>query len=520
MEKINLNFFGEQVTIVTPKDLASLRTKISEAYSLSSSDAAEIILFYTKDSKKSYIINGNDFEKYKESKIDTIFLDVNQNSKLYLDNVSQIKNEIKKEEESKEKKEEKKELDEKDKKEIEKLKAEKEAILKRQKEKYDLCEDKLAEIKRQKVELEKVESEVALECTLDMLELKEECDEIDKKIEEIQNKGEPKKEVVLKSTAKIKYPYSQEDFKLNFKNPKSLFKALNALKEKRMKERKALEEKKLLESKNEEMLKNLKTNMPDAVPIFKKVNYVLNKTVQKVKLLAKEKAMTQEEKEIAKKEEEMNKEKEKRKKEQIEKIQKITRDAVNEINDLTKLVIQQSNSLIERINNPQLYKSQSSDDILLRAVPKVEKKEKPEIHYHVMCDGCKVTPLRGNRYKCKQCKDFDFCEDCYKKNKESHGHDFRVIAHPACRNRLGHPNKKYCQRGTVHSKIMCDGCGMLPIAGWRYKCSICDDYNLCENCEERIGGKHNHPFIKLTYSLMLNKFNENYLKLNTYEPNK
>ena len=309
MNKINLNFFGEQVTIVTPKDLASLRFKISEAYSLSSSDVAEIILFYKKDSKKSYIINGNDFEKYKESKIDTIFLDVNQNSKLYLDNVSQIKNEIKKEEETKEKEEEKKEeikkenkeLDEKDKKEIEKLKAEKEAILKRQKEKYDLCEDKLAEIKRQKVELEKVESEVALECTLDMLELKEECDEIDKKIEEIQNKGEPKKEVVLNSTAKIKYPYSQEDFKLNFKNPKSLFKALNALKEKRMKERKALEEKKLLESKNEEMLKNLKTNMPDAVPIFKKVNYVLNKTVQKVKLLAKEKAMTQEEKEIAKK---------------------------------------------------------------------------------------------------------------------------------------------------------------------------------------------------------------------------
>ena len=65
---------------------------------------------------------------------------------------------------------------------------------------------------------------------------------------------------------------------------------------------------------------------------------------------------------------------------------------------------------------------------------------------------------------------------------------------------------------------MCDGCGMLPMTGWRYKCSICDDYNLCENCEARIC--HNHPFIKITSSLMLDKFNENYLKLNTYEPNK
>ena len=114
METIDLNFFGEKVTIDTPKDLTSLRTKISEKYSLSNSDSAEIILFYTKDSKKIYIINGNDFEKFKESKISTIFLDVNQNSKLYLDNVSQIK------EENKEKEKEKQEIIdiEKEKKEI------------------------------------------------------------------------------------------------------------------------------------------------------------------------------------------------------------------------------------------------------------------------------------------------------------------------------------------------------------------------------------------------------------------
>ena len=66
MEKINLNFFGEEVTIDTPKDLSSLRAKISEKYSLSKSDVAEIILYYVQDSKKVYIINGNDFSKFKE----------------------------------------------------------------------------------------------------------------------------------------------------------------------------------------------------------------------------------------------------------------------------------------------------------------------------------------------------------------------------------------------------------------------------------------------------------------------
>ena len=91
MEKINLNFFGEEVSIEIPKDLALLRTKISEKYSLSSSDASEIILYYIKDTKKTYIINENDFTKFKELKFSTIFLDVNQNSKLYLDNITQIK---------------------------------------------------------------------------------------------------------------------------------------------------------------------------------------------------------------------------------------------------------------------------------------------------------------------------------------------------------------------------------------------------------------------------------------------
>ena len=73
MEKLNLNFFGEEVIIDTPKDLSVLKAKISEKYSLSSSDAAEIILFYIKDSQKIYIINGNDFAKFKECKIPTLF---------------------------------------------------------------------------------------------------------------------------------------------------------------------------------------------------------------------------------------------------------------------------------------------------------------------------------------------------------------------------------------------------------------------------------------------------------------
>ncbi len=522
MEKINLNFFGEEVTINTPEDISSLKEQIAEKYSFTKSDVAEIILYYVKDSKKIYIINGNDFSIFKESKIPTIFLDVNQNSKLYLDSISKIKTEEK--------------IDvEKAKKEIEKLKSEKAEIDRKMKEKIQLYNDRISSLIKQIVEMEKLKDELSLECDLDADEFREQKKEIDKKIEEIQKKIEPKKEekeeivlkappkpVVNKGTANYagqnNFPYSKEALKASFESRKKYMEKFNAAKEKRIKERKALEEQKKYEAKNEELRKNMKISMPNVIPIIEKVNAVLEKTVCRVKLIASEKVMTKEERIKASDERIIQREKDKAKKEQIDKIIRIAKDTVNEINGLTKLVIEQSNSLIEKINNPQLYNSTSSDDILLRAAPKVEKKEKPEIHFNIICDGCKVTPLRGKRYKCKQCRDFDFCEECYKKNKESHGHDFHVIERPHCRNRLGHKNTKYCQRGLVHSKVMCDGCGMLPLVGYRYKCALCDDYNLCENCVENVS--HNHPFLKIDYSLLLEKFNENYLKLNTYESNK
>ncbi len=33
--------------------------------------------------------------------------------------------------------------------------------------------------------------------------------------------------------------------------------------------------------------------------------------------------------------------------------------------------------------------------------------------------------------------------------------------------------------------VACDGCGVHPIIGIRYKCSVCENFDYCEMCEDR-----------------------------------
>ena len=51
----------------------------------------------------------------------------------------------------------------------------------------------------------------------------------------------------------------------------------------------------------------------------------------------------------------------------------------------------------------------------------------------------------------------------------------------------------------VPDGIKCEKCFVEPIKGYRYKCSVCKDYNLCEKCEEKneISKEHPHYFIKI-----------------------
>ena len=49
----------------------------------------------------------------------------------------------------------------------------------------------------------------------------------------------------------------------------------------------------------------------------------------------------------------------------------------------------------------------------------------------------------------------------------------------------------------IHSNVSCDICKAYPIVGVRYNCTVCSNFDLCENCEENKWKEHNHPMIKI-----------------------
>jgi len=55
-----------------------------------------------------------------------------------------------------------------------------------------------------------------------------------------------------------------------------------------------------------------------------------------------------------------------------------------------------------------------------------------------------------------------------------------------------HENQDIC-----HSNVTCDQCGIHPIRGFRYKCSVCHNFDLCSKCQSKNEHNQSHPLILL-----------------------
>ena len=440
MKNISLNFFGEEVSINMPTDLASLRQQISEKFMFSPSDAAEIVVSYVKDLGKKIIQTEQDFVNFISEKINKIDLDISQDSQLYLKNFNNLQ---------KETEESKNELEEALKKR-EEIKKRREAALKKRDEEIKKLEKQLNEIKNMKKNLQKISQK----------EKKQFCKEEkenNKKISALEKKLGINKEKKLRSRKDANIP-NMIDTCLNakFEQLKTLDKIPDMIIEKLSKCTKKILDFKLKQMHNFE--KDLKKN--------------------KIQL-------KQEEKDFF-----MN-------------YPKLCNDVYRRIFSFTQTIKIEMKKFVEDIQMVQKNQKQILCPLRKKLQEKENKKKEElrnlEVHYAVTCDGCQTAPIIGKRYKCEICPNFDFCEKCFEKEKENHKHSFKLVEKnnffqnflkqlERIRNRDGKP---------VHHGYICDGCNKGPIIGNRFKCTVCDDFDFCEACEEKFKDQHKHPFLKI-----------------------
>eukprot|EP00041_Stephanoeca_diplocostata_P015782 m.302725 g.302725 ORF g.302725 m.302725 type:complete len:428 (+) comp20151_c1_seq2:195-1478(+) len=67
---------------------------------------------------------------------------------------------------------------------------------------------------------------------------------------------------------------------------------------------------------------------------------------------------------------------------------------------------------------------------LLYSIANDQAHKEGYVHRGVSCDGCGQKPLRGIRYKCMNCSDYDVCENCEEKDRHNRAHVFVKIRVP------------------------------------------------------------------------------------------
>ena len=151
------------------------------------------------------------------------------------------------------------------------------------------------------------------------------------------------------------------------------------------------------------------------------------------------------------------------------------------------------------------------------------------IHTGVICDVCQA-PICGRRFKCTVCSDFDICETCEKKESlqeitchSQERHLYLMIEKPVCLKQcplgISLPTFKpsdSCRTTPIStvsnhkswlgelfeeesqnekdslSVVVCDNCGK-QIENQRYKCCLCEDFDLCSACVDLPVRETKHP---------------------------
>ncbi|KAG0295110.1 hypothetical protein BGZ96_012497 [Linnemannia gamsii] len=157
----------------------------------------------------------------------------------------------------------------------------------------------------------------------------------------------------------------------------------------------------------------------------------------------------------------------------------------------TSMVVRLDAEMTKAVDKKDI--TQALDEIDLNAATEI-------VHTNVYCDIC-LNTIRGIRWKCQDCDNFDLCHGC---------HGLAGLRHPR---HTFKPIEKHEDKATYspsrptnnrnHADILhlasCDIC-LNAIVGVRHKCFQCPDYDLCQACLPLARAHHTgHTFIPISY---------------------
>lgn len=528
MEKLSLNFFGEEALVNIPKTLDNLRQKISEQFLLTAQDTAELLLGYAKDAKQKFIQTEEDFVNFIKDKVNKIEIDISPNSRIYKESLNKIQEEKKKEDKKKVKKDkikkEKKPKEDK-KKEVKKPKEDKKK------------EEKIKFLEKVKNTINKVSDKVLrfsepIQKLFGVTEpqLKELKDSIILNIdEEIKKKKEQNKEEEISHERLSTEPNSrlfQGDILKGLDRQMKITQDIIKEQERREKIKQMKEQHKAMfrhilpkkhflkqhQMRCEAFVNGQKMEHKPHPHFFRrfcrqpqpfqemKTYEVLNDSARFSTMQLNRTAEAEFKKNCDFVEKNLETEKDEEKKETLKLIQAKSDEYKEEMKklseDIQKMVQQRTEELKKKMQDIKTLQRSYMD-----SKPKVEEKV---VHKTVKCDGCGVFPIVGVRYKCAVCHNFDYCEKCEATLTETHQHPFIKIYKPqmapvsiSCMVGPKCPDYQKKEGVVVHRHFICDGCNKGPIIGNRYHCNDCKDFDYCEECMKKFGDKHEHKFQKI-----------------------
>ena len=466
MKNLILNFCGNEILIQYPKDFISLKKEIANKYQINLSDVLEMDIYFIKNEIKKVIKSEIDFKLFLHSRINTLFININESSSLFqkslLDLQKKSKNDFNQLEILKKKKEENKKMQEKELEENKKKINELNNLIK------DFDQKKLNYV-QSIIKLNKSGKEKKIsfnekniqqnEKEQKSLQLNKNINEhekilfnkpinnvadIDKQIKEINKncfqiiKNSQKKIIALKNEENnlIKEIISYEKKIGLFIDEKKPMKKYGFFFPNR--EHNQIKTLKFEDKNNILKIQNKKQEI--IPPLMNKINEIkINKKIENVVKNLRKNIKQEVEKNISKTNKEIetirnmilekNLKIDTKDEEYLNKCEKENIKTIQEVDKWIEFILTYSHQMIETIGK--------QDEMNFKKLQEISKKitdlqnnsiteQKKLINSQIFCNNCKEA-IVGFCYKCQICKEFYYCEKCEEKNNGRHEHSLIKI---------------------------------------------------------------------------------------------